>query len=80
MASKHVLKICNIIEYFEDDNKMIKRGENALESNHVKRMQFDADLLIIRGNIHASMKDKTYNVEVGLSLLIGFYRCLHILC
>lgn len=72
MASKHVLKICNIIEFFEDDNKMIKRGENALESNHVKSMQFDADLLLIRGDIHASMKDKIYNVQVGLLLFIHF--------
>lgn len=64
MASKHVLKISNIYEFLENDNKIIKKGENALESDHVKSMQFDAEIMIVRGEIHASMKDKTYKVEV----------------
>lgn len=67
MSSKHVLKLSNINEFFSNDNKVIKKGENALESNHVKKMLFDADLMVIRGEIHASMKDRTYNVEVSYS-------------
>jgi len=65
MALKHVLKLSSIVEFFDNDNKIIKKGENALESNHVKKMQFDADFMTIRGEIHASMKEKTYNVEVS---------------
>lgn len=80
MASKHVLKICNIIEFFEGEKKTIQRGENALESSHVKTMQFDADLSIIRGEIHASMKDKIYNVMVGLMLFFDFIDVCLIMC
>lgn len=66
MAAKHVLKFSSINEFFANDNKMIKRGENAVESNHVLQMQFDAELMILKGKVQASMKDKTYNVNVSL--------------
>ncbi|CAG9763801.1 unnamed protein product [Ceutorhynchus assimilis] len=52
MAFKHVLKLSSI-NAFIDDNKIIKRGENALESSHVKKMEFDSDLQIIRGEVFA---------------------------
>ena len=65
MALKHVLRLSSINEFFTNDNKIIKNGENALESNHVKKMQFEASFMIIKGEIYASMKDKTYNVEVS---------------
>ncbi|CAG9763887.1 unnamed protein product [Ceutorhynchus assimilis] len=65
MAFKHVLKLSSI-NAFIDDNKIIKRGENALESSHVKKMEFDSDLQIIRGEVFASMKDKSYKVSIVL--------------
>lgn len=65
MALKHVLKLSSINEFFENDNKIIKKGENALESNHVKNMKFHPDLMLVRGECLASMKDKTYNIEVS---------------
>ena len=37
MSSKHVVKLSSIFEFFEKDNKIIKRGENAVESGHVKK-------------------------------------------
>ncbi|CAH1984505.1 unnamed protein product [Acanthoscelides obtectus] len=61
MASKHVLKVSSINGFLDNDNRTIKKGENALESNHVKKMQFDSNLMIIRGEILASMKNKSYN-------------------
>ncbi|KAK5648113.1 hypothetical protein RI129_003005 [Pyrocoelia pectoralis] len=67
MTSKHILKLSSINGFFENDNTIIKRGENALESNHIKFMQFDADLMIIRGDVYASMKDKTYRNEITLN-------------
>lgn len=72
MALKHILKLSSINEFLDNDNKIIKKGENALESNHVKRMQFDADLMMIRGEVHASMKDKFYHVEVSHMPCLGF--------
>lgn len=50
--------------FFSEEEKLVSRGENAVESNHVKDMTFDGELLIIRGNIHASMRDTIYKVEV----------------
>ncbi|KAJ8975393.1 hypothetical protein NQ317_008608 [Molorchus minor] len=47
MAGKHVIKLSTINEFLANDNKIIKKGENALESNHVKTMRYDADLMII---------------------------------
>ena len=63
MDLKHVLRLSSINEFFANDNKIIKKGENAMESNHVKKMQFEASFMIIKGG--TSMKDKTYNVEVS---------------
>lgn len=65
MALKHVLKLSGI-NAFLDDNKIIRRGENALESNHVKKMDFDADLMMIKGEVLASMKNRTYSVIIGM--------------
>lgn len=72
MASKHVLKLSSINDFLENDNRIIKKGENALESGHVKKMNFDSDLLRIRGEILASMKNKSYNVSIGMTLLPFF--------
>ncbi|XP_074042020.1 uncharacterized protein [Leptinotarsa decemlineata] len=68
MASKHVLKLSSINDLLDNDNKIMKKAENALESNHVESMQFDADLMMIRGReVHTSMKDKFYLVEITLN-------------
>ncbi|CAH1981428.1 unnamed protein product [Acanthoscelides obtectus] len=73
MASKHFLKLCSINGFLDNDNRIIKKGENALESNHVKKMQFDSNLMIIRGEILASMKNKSYNVVIGMIILSTYY-------
>ncbi|CAG9773568.1 unnamed protein product [Ceutorhynchus assimilis] len=78
MTAKHALKLSSIFAFFENDSKAIKKGENALESNHVQKMQFDAGLMIIRGQVQASMKDKEYKVEINLnnSGEIGTAKCM----
>nr|CAI5853789.1 unnamed protein product [Callosobruchus analis] len=50
--------------FFKDEEKLISKGENAVESGHVTSLISDADLQLIRGKVHASMKDREYNVEV----------------
>lgn len=64
MASKHIIRLSEVMNFFKDEEKLVKRGENAVDSGHVINMLFDSDLLIIRGKVHASMKDRQYNVEV----------------
>ncbi|KAL3289332.1 hypothetical protein HHI36_022770 [Cryptolaemus montrouzieri] len=66
MTSKHVLNLSSILEFFKDDAKLVARGENAVESGHVKDMAFDGELLIICGNVLASMRDRLYKVEIKL--------------
>lgn len=69
MALKHVLKLSSINAFFDNDNKIIKKSENALESSHVKKMDFDSELMIIRGEVLASMKNKSYMVSIGMITL-----------
>lgn len=66
MATKHVLKLVTIVDFFSKDTKTFSKGESAVESGHVEKMEFDAELMMIRGNVHASMKNKVYKVEVRM--------------
>lgn len=65
MSRKSVVKLHEIYEFFEGEVKLIKRGENAYESNHVERYYFNGDSHI-DGQVHASMKDRIYNVEASI--------------
>ncbi|KAJ8932039.1 hypothetical protein NQ314_015012 [Rhamnusium bicolor] len=49
--TKHVLKLSAIVEFFSDsdEKRLIARGENAVESNHIKSFHFVPELLLIRG-------------------------------
>jgi len=60
------VSVFSIVKYFEDDIKLIKRGENALKSGHVRSFMFDDGVGIIRAKVHASMKNKLYDVQVRL--------------
>lgn len=66
MATKHVLKLAKIVCFFSEDSKAFSKGENAVESGHVENMDFDAELMLIRGNVHASMKNRVYKIEVKM--------------
>ncbi|KAK5638382.1 hypothetical protein RI129_012677 [Pyrocoelia pectoralis] len=77
MATKYVLKLAEIVCFFGEDNKTFSKGENALESGHVENMDFDAELMLIRGNVHASMKNRVYKVEchhIAALLLFTHYN------
>ena len=54
--------------FFANDNKSVPRGENHLKSNHVE--SFSASQGVFEGQVHASMKKKTYNVTLLLLLLL----------
>lgn len=70
MAEKHLIKISAIMCFFKDEQKLVSKGENAVESGHVKSMVFDADLRLLKGVVHASMRDREYNVEVNFCFVI----------
>ncbi|KAK5649898.1 hypothetical protein RI129_000927 [Pyrocoelia pectoralis] len=54
----------SIINYFKDEEKLICKGENAVDSGHVNNIIFDAAIHIIRGSVHASMRAREYKVEI----------------
>nr|CAH7715206.1 unnamed protein product [Callosobruchus chinensis] len=81
MASKHILRFSAIVNFFKEEEKLIARGENAVESGHIKDMAFDSQFMIIKGSVHASMRDRVYKVEeIGEATCTcprGQYLCHH---
>nr|CAI5852018.1 unnamed protein product [Callosobruchus analis] len=47
MASKYVIKLHDIMMFFKDEEKLIGKGENAVESGHVTSLISDADLHLL---------------------------------
>ena len=73
------LSILSLLSLFDRDVKSIEKGENHVKSDHVEAFSYSAGVL--RGEIHASMKQKTYKVTVisdasfydlSLLLMLGF--------
>ncbi|XP_023311480.1 uncharacterized protein LOC111692030 [Anoplophora glabripennis] len=53
-----------------DHPKQLERGENAYASGHVVEVRFDSDFkpAVLTGKVMASMKNKSYNVEICIDL------------
>ncbi|VEN52943.1 unnamed protein product [Callosobruchus maculatus] len=71
MALKYVIKLHDIMAFFKDEEKLVSKRENAVESGHVNSLVSDADLHLIRGKVHASMKDRQLNL-----ILTGSFNLL----
>ena len=56
-----VLSIPALLFFFSDNQKSIKRGENHYKSNHIETFVYDQNYIM--GKVHASMKNKIYNVH-----------------
>ncbi len=68
-----------ICSYFEDELKTVKKAENAIESGHIAQFIFDKG--IIKAKVQASMKNKTYDVQVrklgwNNQAINGCHRCM----
>ena len=59
----------SIAKLFSGNEKLIKKGENAVRSGHVLECAYDAEVGRIYGTVEASMKKTTYQPEVTCSLL-----------
>lgn len=70
-----LIDISTIMELFSDEIALVKRAENSLNSGHTTQILFDGSLGIIKGKVLASMKNKTYNVEVSLEILFYQFLC-----
>ncbi|XP_020625581.1 uncharacterized protein LOC110062973 [Orbicella faveolata] len=56
--------IALFISSFGEEQKSIKKGENHYKSGHVE--SFTYSQCILRGDVHASMRNKVYKVTVCL--------------
>ena len=59
-----IVSFYSIATLFSGNEKFIKRGKNAVKSNHVLECSYDADVGRISGRVAASMKDVIYSPEV----------------
>ena len=55
--------IGSLVSFFAEKKRSITRGENHYRSDHIESFVY-ADG-VIRGTVHASMKNKSYNVTVS---------------
>ena len=54
-----------VFTFFEGESKSVQRGEQALKASHLVTFDYDPDMGSCRAKVQASMKDKTYMVEVS---------------
>lgn len=74
MTATSWIKLHCVHEFFKEESKLLKRGENAYDSGHVKKCVFlNNDL---KGVIKASMREQTYNVQVILKLTFKLVRTM----
>ena len=57
------LSISSLLSFFKDEENSIDKGENHYRSNHVESFAYIPGVL--RGQVHASTKNKVYNVTVS---------------
>ncbi|XP_067047822.1 uncharacterized protein [Acropora muricata] len=58
------LSIASLLSFFLEEKKSIKKGENDFKSDHIEAFIYQQGVL--RGEVHASMKQKVYKVTIYL--------------
>lgn len=53
-------------KYTDGNNKLMKKSENAVNCNRVLSFTYDSEQGRVSGSVQASMKDRSYKVEVRL--------------
>ena len=53
-------------KYVESFQKLARKNENAVGANRVLKFVYYTELNYVNGNVQASMRDRTYMVEVSL--------------
>lgn len=65
-GSKRIIRFAEIARFFSEETNLIDRGENAVQSGHIKSFRYLAEVGILEGEVYASMKDRAYAVKVSL--------------
>lgn len=63
MASCSKIKLSSVINFI-DDKKIFSKGENSYECGLKISFKYSSDIGILSGQVHASMKNKFYDVMV----------------
>ena len=58
-----MLSIALLLSFFLEEKKSIKKGENHFKLDHIEAFTYQQGVL--RGEVHASMKQKVYKVTVS---------------
>ena len=58
------VSVSGIALFFSGEEKLIKKGENALRSNRLQSFKYDGSTGSLYGKVKASMKDKVYDIQV----------------
>ena len=64
--------ISALATFFSGEEKLIKRGRNALESNRLQSFVYDGSMELIKGKVKASMKLKVYEITLSYGELRDF--------
>ncbi|XP_060865506.1 uncharacterized protein LOC132941457 [Metopolophium dirhodum] len=63
MTSNSIIKISSIISFI-NDTKIFSKGENSFECGYVVNFHYLHDVGILSGQVHASMKNRLYDVKI----------------
>jgi len=63
MTSNSIIKLSCIVNFI-DDKKIFSKGENSFECGYVTSFNYIPDIGVLSGQVHASMKNKLYDVKV----------------
>jgi uncharacterized Zn finger protein len=77
--TSHAIPFAIIAAFFRDNNQQLQRGEIGYRDGHVLKMTYDGTVqpALVKGVVQASMKKKSYEVEV---FLFNNYRKVGIQC
>lgn len=61
MTSNGIIKLSSIVSFI-NDNKIFSYGENSFELGYIENLKYLSENGILKGQVHASMINKLYNV------------------
>lgn len=64
-------------KYVEGFCKIARKSETMVEANRVLKFSFDPELMAVSANVQASMRDKSYKIQV-CQLMFGrqYQKCI----
>ena len=60
-----IVSVSSIAVFFGDEAQLIEKGENSLSSSRLEKFSYSPETHHILAKVRASMKDKSYSVEVS---------------